>query len=310
MPIVHAFRSESANTNFTARFSWGGEKPGYVLQAAANNTPIQVADAAAIGGFTLDMNRTNTIARALVWNAAGIQFNGNLTTSRAVSVLARMRFGIGSVSVGIFGRDSAINWGANRLMMHITNASNCIVQANNEFGQNCFNTTLGTGVAQTTAAYTDLVLVWDGGVTAGGVKFFVDGTQVGSATAAAATNATFAWSIANMLHFGGNANANNCRQFYNEVVVWNNTIDVTAVPLVAPDGSLSTASLNGASRTAWVNVSAFNFVSSTDPGTANVILNTNYTINGTAYVGAYVTPAAVTASGSGLPALGLPQFMG
>lgn len=69
----------------------------------------------------------------------------------------------------------------------------------------------------------------------------------------------------------------------NEFVIWNEYINPASVALE----NTTSASLNGSSRTSFVQVSAFDAQSSTNPGAANVLSGTSYVISGVTYTGSY-----------------------
>lgn len=309
MGIVHAVRSD--NSNFSARFSWGGSLPGLILQSSGVNTPLYGVDTAAgvvglIGTTSINMDRGAGLARTMYWNSAGIEHFGGSTT-RAVSIVLRARLGVQSAATGLFTRDgNLMNWGANRIAVALTTTNGISISAMNEFGQACLAGTIATA-AVTTTSYHDFAFVWDGSTAAGAARFWFDGTQVGSLTATLPLNTNFRWSVCGNLGFGGVSGANNTRIWVNEFLTWNETIDVTSVALA--DGT--TASLNGTGRTSFVNVSPFDYIESGPVTASDVRSGVNYTIHGTAYVGTYA-PAPVTVagtSGGAQPGIGWPEFL-
>lgn len=277
--IILAVRSD--NASFNARYSWGGKTPGMVQQSSASNPPIYEADATAIGGNRINMDRSASIARALVYNAMALR---DVTTSRAVSVLWRVKMGASGTAVGIGGRDgNFMNWGTNRLIIHRDASNQWICNATNEFGQTAINAVnFGTSDIGTTD-WHDLVLTWDGTTTANAVKFYIDNTLLGQGTAAAVVNSTFDWRSCTSICVGGVSGANNCRMFVNEMVWWDGVIDPGSVALTSGTGAL-----DGAARTAFVDVASFDGLSSSDPGIGNVRSGTSYTINGVSYTGTMV----------------------
>lgn len=274
--IIHGVRSD--NSAFDARVSYGGPTPGLIGQNSAVLPPLFSADANAIGGNKIDMNRSATLARALVWNAMRIQ---TVTTSRAVSFLYRVRLGVNSAALGIGGRDGNwMNWAANRLVLFVNASNQWQVFAANEFGQTAINNiNFGTQNVGTTD-YVDLVFTWDGTTTANAVKFYINATLLGQGTATGALNATFSWRTALSLGVGGLSGANNCRMDVNEIIWWDYVIDPTAVLLTSGIGSL-----NGQSRTAFVDAAAFDALNSVDPGEDNVKSGTGYIISGVSKTG-------------------------
>jgi hypothetical protein len=283
MSIIHAVRSD--NSSFNARYSWGGKTPGQILQASAVGPALYESDAGAIGGNRINMDRSAAIARNMYWNSMLIQPQ---STSRAISVLARVKLGANGVALGIWTRDgNLMNWGANRLTLWVNASNQWQCFAANENGQTAINSvTFGTQNVGTTN-YVDVLFTWDGTTTANAVKLYIDGVLLGSATATAALNSTFDWRVCGMLGMGGNSSANNCRMHWNEFVVLDTAIaDPTAVALTSGTGSL-----NGVSRTAFMDVASFDGLSSTDPGIANVRNATAYVINGVDKTGSLVVPS-------------------
>jgi len=279
MGIIHAVRSDSAT--FDARFSYGGKTPGFVQQNSAVNPPLYEADATAIGGNRINMDRGSAIARAIVWNAMKIK---DVSTSRAISVLVRLKLGANGAALGIWSRDGNImNWGTNRITIHVNASNQWIANGTNEYGQTTLNA-INFGTQNVgTANWVDVVFTWDGTTTANAAKLYIDGVLLGSGTASAALNATFDWRSCTSLALGGVSGANNARMYVNEFVVWDSVIDPTNITLTSGAGG----SLNGSARTAFVDVTAFDGISSSDPGIANVKTGIGYTINGTSLTGTY-----------------------
>lgn len=280
MAIIHAVRSDSSS--FDARLSYGGKTPGMVLQSSAANPPIYEADAGAIGGNRINMDRSAAIARAIVWNAHQLQA---VSTSRAISVLIRCKLGVNSSTLGIWHRDSGggLNWGANRLGIQVTSANNWVVYANNEYGQTAINgTSFGTQNVGT-SNWVDLLFTWDGTTSANAAKFYIDATLLGQATATGALNSTFDWRVCPSIWLGGGYGCNNARMYVNEMVVWDSVIsDPTSVTLTSGTGSL-----NGNSRTAFVDVTALDGLSYSFPTAAQIKTGVSYTNAGTAGTGTY-----------------------
>lgn len=272
MAVVFALRSD--NSSFNARYSTGGKTPGMVLQSSALAAPVYETDATAIGGNRINMDNGASVARSLVYNAA------TLKTARAISVLMRVKL-IANGTFGLFALDSAFNWASNRIVFNQT-ASDwraSVANANGQFGLNNVNLITET---PTLSAWLDLFWSWDGNTTTNGFKFYNGATLKSSQTSSQAQASPWDPKIANSLMIGGVPGANNCRMYVNEVVVWDEVIDPTSVALTSGTGSL-----NGASRAAFVDVASFDGTSSTDPGIANVVSPTGYTINGVSLTGSY-----------------------
>ncbi len=278
MSTVFGLRSDSAT--FDARYSTGGKTPGQVLQSSASAAPLYEVDATAIGGNRINMDRTVSVARSLVWNAA------TLKTARPISVIMRVKL-IANGTFGLFSLDSAFNWSANRFVVNTTATDwrASVANANGQFGLNNVNLITETPILN---VWQDLVWTWDGTTGANAFKFYIDTVLKSSQTPTQAWASPYDPKIANTLMIGGVPGANNARMYVNEVIVTDAVIDPTSNVTLESGSGL----LNGASRTSFYAVSAFDGVNSTDPGIANVRLSTGYIINGTSLTGTAAIPSA------------------
>jgi hypothetical protein len=275
--IVWAARSD--NGSFNARYSPNGLAPGIALQSSATAAPLFEADAAAIGGNRWNMDRGSALNRILSYSAKGI-FN-----TQTISVLMRVQIPVAGL-LGIFELNGASSFGANQFTVFwsTNNWQATVKQANGLAGVN--NATIVTS-APTTAVYLDIVWTWDGTTTANAFKLYVNASNIGSVTSSQAWAASKDPLLTDYLAIGGVSGVNSVRMYFNECVVWNYVINPASVQLTTGLGSL-----NGASRTAFVDVASFDGSINTDPGISNVRNATAYEIQGVPLTGNMVEPTA------------------
>ena len=152
-----------------------------------------------------------------------------------------------------------------------------------------FDASGNTNVTQTytfaysTNVYYDFVWLIDTSITTGGMLLYKDGTLVSTANLNA-TRAAIPNSSAAFLTIGAqNAAAqSSTRTKYGEFVLEEGLITPTSVALVSGTGSL-----NGASRTSYRNISAFEGGNYSDPGDTKVETGTSYIFAGVDKTGTY-----------------------
>lgn len=272
MAIVFAVRGTSTD----ARYS-NGSKKGWNFPSAHTIT----TDAAALSGSYINLNTAGP--------NQSISYSGayNTPNGRAISVLMRIRAAYTGAPSGLrslFG--FGVNHGANGpalLFFHdnTTGAIKCI--GRKEDNNSTFaNVSFGNWTAGVTGTYYDLVFTWDGTTTANSGKFYIDGTLLGQLTPSNAMTATQDNLFWTGFSLGTTSGLALSSFGLDEFVVWDSVIDPTAVDLVGGSGSL-----NGASRTALVDVAALEGNVYTDPTEANVKTGTGYTFAGASKTGTY-----------------------
>lgn len=164
---------------------------------------------------------------------------------------------------------------------HDVTTGNLTLVGRNEVNTSMFSSNFGAW-SPTSGTYYDIVVQWDGTTTSNAVKCYIDASLQGQQTAAAAMSASWADTWWKALIIGTSPNITACAYKLDEFVVWDSLIDTTSVGLVSGTGSL-----NGASRTSLVDVTASDGSSYSDPGIANVKTGTSYTYAGASQTGTY-----------------------
>lgn len=235
MSIVFALRADNAayaarnSLNTTAAAQIGGGTISYDV----DNTTI--------GGHCINMDQGSSASRTLSYFMRGNH------TAKAISVLMRMK--LGSTALGGFwqiGQPSGLS--INNIIM-FTSANLYQITSFNDAGATVANGSFAAG-APATGVWTDMVLVWDGTTSSNKLQLYIDGTATNTTAGAAwpTTTSHEVFSIGAV-----STGVTQTRIKVEEVVVWNTAIDPTSVALTSGTGSL-----NGASRTALVDVTAFN----------------------------------------------------
>lgn len=261
MAIVFAARSD--NASFNARYTVGlnGGKTFF----SAGGSITSGADGTAIGGNAWTIGSTGT--KSLV-------FPGRLNTpaGRVISVLVRKApayTGAPSASYGIIGLNSNVGRGPELQVEHLVTSGNIQIMARNEAFATAINNLSPAAWSPTSGTWYDLFFTWDGTTGAGSFNFFVDGSSIGTVTPGAAFSASWNNQMFQEIVLGVSdtfAGAGAAWGKLNEIVIWDTAIDPTSVVLTSGTGSL-----NGASRTAFVDVAAFVGLPSVGAATGGLI---------------------------------------
>lgn len=276
MGVVLAVRGDSLD----ARYSNGGK-----LGIAPNDNWTVTADAGALSGSLLVAGANNS-PKSLIWPG-----RYNTPNGRAVSMLIRLKTGYTGTPSASRPTVPYLLAGGGRVgrieIFHAVTTGQITAVVANEAGTAIVNTTLGVW-SPTATTYYDLVLTFGGTNAANDLKFYVDAGLHGQATPTGSMSASWANTWFSEITLGGGVTTLNYNAAsIDEIVIWDEVIDPTSVALVGGTGSL-----NGASRTALVDVSAFDGASYSDPGIANVRLSTGYTYAGLSKVGTAAIPTA------------------
>lgn len=271
MGIVFAVRGDSLD----ARYSNGGK-----LGIAPNGGWTVTSDGGALSGSLL-VAASNNNAKGLCWPGRYNTANG-----RAFSVLVRYKpgyTGTPSASRPMFPNLLAAGGRSGRIeTFHAVTTGQVTAVVVNEAGTAIVNTTLGAW-SPTSTTYYDVVYTFGGTTATNDFKVYVDATLLGQATPSAAYSSSWANTWFSEICMGGGVSALNYNAAsIDEIVIWDSVIDPTSVTL-----NSGTGSLNGASRTSLVSVSALDGSSYTDPGVANVKTGTGYTYAGASQTGTY-----------------------
>jgi len=278
MAIKFAWRSDT--TTADARYA-KGIKDAYKAYSSVATTVSLSADTAAIGGQAWHLSA--------VTDSLGFDAGLNFTEGKAFTMLCRVNprySGTPAFARNIWGYNSSTLF--NRFYAYHDTTGDIKIRHVTRTN-NITNATAGAW-NPTTTAYYDIVVSWDG-TTTSNLEVFVDGVTLGALSPNYGMTAGVYAAIGSYA-LGSGSNWANSGYNFNEFVVWDEVIDVTNVTLV--DASTTATStgqtLNGASRTGWVDVESRDWQSNTDPGVANVLSGTGYTIQGLSYTGSYDIP--------------------
>lgn len=297
MAIVFAWR---ATDGFVARYSNGGS-----LGVTAGATSIQTAaDVSAIGGQCVTTAQNNNI-KYISWPG-----RGNVPANSTVAILARIAPGYSgtpSAARSIFTLGASSSRGTHFELVHSGTSATMTLFARNDTVGACFGNNAGMGIGNysaTSASYTDYYCQWIGTTGASAAATYINGTIFGVYNSTGAMINGWFNKINEILIGGGFQNGIVSNDRLSELVIWDQTIDVTSVQLA--DGT--TASLNGPSRTAFVDVVALDGQAWTTLAQTNVRNTIVYTAAGVVFTGSVTTAAAVVGGSAGAPSLGWPTF--
>lgn len=252
MGAVFALRGDTLN----ARYSTEGKEPALLgAEPAAVTT-----DHAGINGSTsLDFAGSGVGFRPAIYVG-----RSNTPAGKPRSVLIRVLFGSFASSNGLFNilGSPAINNMINGIGAYITTGGEVTVYVSNNLAQTDSGVTSGASLTNVvtnggSAVFHDIVVTWTGDTTANGLEIWIDGTRVlqDTMTRALPTYDENQQDSCSQIVLGAGYSVNTVYSFIDEVVFWDEVIDPTSVTLTSGSGSL-----NGASRTAYVDVAAYDGV--------------------------------------------------
>lgn len=242
MGITFAVRGDS----LTPRYNAGS--PSYGLSGTSN--PASIADAGAIGGYTLDLG----VAATLTGHRVHYLGYDNVPNTQGFTCLMRFYLYDNTQTCALWSFASngrAGNYGFAGFEVKY-DATNITVSMGDENSLSGISAATFAHGGLSNATYYDLVVQFTGDTTADGCEVFLDGSSLGTATS------TRSWSnprakIYQGLGLGYINNGANTYIRVNEFVMWEGvSIDPTSVTLTTGSGSL-----NGASRTAYVDVASY-----------------------------------------------------
>ncbi len=200
-----------------------------------------------IGSSVVNLDQGSFAQRALVYDG-----HGNMPTTQKMSVLIRCAAGDTTNLLNLFGiAGTAGNWNNQSRLNGAGGLSS-------SFGQTPGGASLLTQTATfayTANTYFDHVFLIDGTLTTGAVLYYADAV-LKTTSNFSATRAALASSIGSTISIGSQSTVaqNSTRIKLNEFCIWDTIIDPTSVQL--SDGN--NASLNGASRSLFVNANQSN----------------------------------------------------
>lgn len=246
MSIVFAMRSD--NANFTARYT-GGVNSGQRFSTTSNIT--SGVDATAIGGTAWTLGTTGV--KSLVFPG-----RKNTPSVRTISCLIRKApayTGAPSASHGILSLSGSIGRGPLIALEQLITSGNIQILARNELLNTSINNVSPGVWSPTSGTWYDLFFSWDGTTGANSFKMYIDAASLGDITPTAAFTASWSNEFFQEIVLGVSdtfAGSGIAWGKLNEVVIWDTVVDPTSVLLTSGTGSL-----NGASRTAFVEVASF-----------------------------------------------------
>jgi len=272
MAIVFALRG----TSLDAYRSFSGKSPG-LFYNDSNGAPAVASDGGAFGGSAINLNlASGTANRGLIYTGLN-----NLSNNAAFAILIRyapnytgspaQNRSLWQVTSGLtstgFGTMRMYHTTAGKLHLWISRCSD---------GLDCTDAATTASFSPTSGTYYDIMFSWDGTGSANTMKFSVNGAELetrspASSRARSGQDVKFTPGLI----IGGNYNQAGLNGKLSEFIVWDNAEPHTYT-----------------ARTDFLSTTAFDGLSNTDPGIANVRLSTGYVIAGTSYTGTAAIPSA------------------
>jgi len=279
MAIIFAVRGGS----FTPRFSNSGSQH-QIYNVDSAPAPSITVDATVLGGSKLDFN-SEASGNSIAWPGWK-----NFSTKKAFSILMRYQVnftGTPPQTRGMLLMDTFFQFKEFQFAIDSNGKFRPLIPKAGT-GNN-FNSPVGTFVNSFTSGdEVDIVIATDG-LSGNDLEFWSDGVQ----------RDTFAWPADNDLNktegyfpsiqFGTERSSQRGLGDLVEVVIWDEKIDPTNIPLVGGSGSL-----NGESRTAFVDAAAFGALSFTNLDVSDVRSGLAYTAAGIGKTGTLETIELVT----------------
>lgn len=283
--ILFALRPD--NANLYAYRSFSGKEPLIYYKVEA---PSRIADASAIGGYAIKISQTGSSfgVQSLTYNGRS---NVNDDSGTALSALIRFRMPAGAT--GGYGLNFSLQSFPNLNeslsgfeLRYYKNDGKFYALAADDEGYSILYTTSTQTI--TAGTWYDVVLTTTH--TLGGANTYKVYLNASSIIDTALTDTGDPFSVNSKKYSAinlGKSGNTGCNMIIGEALLWNYIIDPTSVALVGGTGSL-----NGASRTAFVDAVAYDGLNSTDPGIANVRNLTSYYILGESKTGTCAVPGA------------------
>lgn len=248
MSIVFAVRGDSVD----ARYSNAGKAPAIL---GPNDPPEVTTDEPGINGSTsIDMAGSFLTFRCL--NYIGRE---NTPSGLARSMLCRVKFVSLAATQALCFMGDHVRDPINFLGLNVTTTPEVNALVSNNATQTDDGTTTSSGIGTTN--WHDIFVSWTGDTTSGGLKIFVDGVQKLSDTMTRSLASPYTNDerlICGNVGVGAHYSYKNTHYYLDEFVVWDSIVDPTSVALTSGTGSL-----NGSSRTAYVDVSSYDGMAQT-----------------------------------------------
>lgn len=256
MAVTFAIRGDSLD----ARYSSAGKSAGLIGAEPA----AVISDATGINGVNvISLAGTVLSGRPMIFNGAG-----NTPSDKARSVLIRVKFSSTATALqGLFYVGGMARGTYNYVGANLDTSAQVRVDVYNELGQNYNSTGTSSGIG--TSAWHDIVITWDGAAS-NTLLLYVDGTlkNTFTSTRALPTYSANQQRVCSQIVLGANDPVSSNSHFLlDEFVVFDTVIDPTSVTLTSGSDSL-----NGASRTAYVDVAQYDGLAASGSGGGNAIL--------------------------------------
>jgi hypothetical protein len=247
--VVFAYRS--TNT-LNAYYAKGGTEG--IVHRAVGVTVDMAVDATAIGGYALAFSDGSNTQKTITWPG-----RYNISPVKAFTMMMRLKstyLNTPSARRALLptlcnGRHPSIE------LTHALTSGNMEFSLSNEAGATLnTNTSLGVYASPAVGTWTDIGMSFTGDNTANGLKTYTDASLFGSGTAGGNMEIVGTWNnrwLSDIVLGAGRLSNGIFRGNVNEIVIWEGVVDLTANVTLTSGAGL----LNGASRTAFVEVPAF-----------------------------------------------------
>lgn len=240
--VVFAVRGSSTTAHFSGGYKHPTELP---------STKSITSDAGALSGNYINM--TSAGFHSVVYSGMNNTPNG-----RAISVLMRMRpsySGAPAAVRGLFSVEGGIGSNSAGFLLFHENTVGGIKIIGRKLDNNATfnNVSFGNWTTNVSGTYYDLVFTWDGTTGSNAGKFYIDNSLLGQLTASNEMPSTLTNYFYKSIAMGSSSGVGIAALGVDEFVIWDSVIDPSSVALVGGSGAL-----NGASRSALVDISAYN----------------------------------------------------
>lgn len=276
MAITFAVRGDSLD----ARYSTAGKTPA---RLGALAPPEVTTDEPGING----VNSIDLAGAFLTFRGLNYIGRENTPSVATRSVLIRVKFASLSSTMGLFYMGGSNRSETNGFGARVEATPEIRVYVANESGQIDNGITSSSGLGTTN--WHDIVFTWDGTTSANGLKVYVDGVEKLSDTMSRSlpTYDTNQQNACSNIVIGpcSPGAAQNVHFYVDEFVVWDEVIDPTSVTLTSGSGSL-----NGSSRSTYVEVDALDAKNNTFPTEVQVESGVTWIQQGVEKTGTLSTP--------------------
>lgn len=244
MGITFALRGDSLD----ARYSNSGKTGASI---SVNNPATVSSDATSINGSdSISFDASGYTRHGHVW--PGYK---NITTTKDISVLARVKFGTVTSQQVLFALGGSNKDPFSQIELWLDTSSNLRgVMYNDDQSRGLNSTTFSATVG--TSDWHDIFLTWDNSTRT--MQVFEDASSLGSAVSTRQFSTAWSYLVMTQILIGSGDLGNACQFDLDEFVIWDEIIDPTNITLTSGSGSL-----NGSSRSAYVDVASFDGTAST-----------------------------------------------